>query len=83
MAKAKETDSVYFLKLVLYLIVGSIWIKATKGESSQIPVPIGLVIGLFFTRLEHFQIDRKIEYAMLLVATLIGFWLPLGIYIAL
>ncbi len=76
-----EKDSAYFLKLVLYLIIGSIWIKVTKGETNQIPIPIGLIIGLVFTTHEHFKIDRKIEYAVLLVAMLIGFWVPIGLYI--
>jgi hypothetical protein len=73
-----EVDSVYFLKLVLYLILGSQWLRITRG-SSQIPIPYGLIIGLAFAWHEHFQIDRKIEYAILLVAMFIGFWLPLGL----
>ncbi len=84
MAKKKqkvETDSTYFLKLVLYLILGSMWIKVTKGETMQIPLPVGLIIGLLFTTHEPFKIDRKIEYAVLLVAMLIGFWAPIGLYI--
>lgn len=81
--KTQEQDSVYFLKLVLYLILGSLWIKVTSGDSNQIPLPVGLIIGLLFTSHEHFQIDRKIEYALLLIATFVGFWLPVGIYIAL
>lgn len=89
MAKAKtksrryETDSAYFLKLVLYMIMGSIWVKITKNDTTQIPIPAGLIVGLIFTTHEHFKIDRKIEYAVLLVAMLIGFWAPIGIYITL
>lgn len=76
-----ETDSSYFLKLVLYLILGSIWIKVTKNDTTQIPLPFGLIVGVIFTAHEHFKIDRKIEYAVLLVAMLIGFWAPIGLYI--
>lgn len=75
-----ETDSAYFLKLVLYLILGSLWLKITKGDM-QIPIPVGFVIGLLFATHEHFKIDRKIEYAVLLVAMLLGFWAPIGLYI--
>lgn len=82
-ASKPETDSTYFLKLVLYLIVGSMWIKITKSDTTQIPIPVGLLIGLLFTAHEHFKIDRKIEYALLLVAMLIGFWAPIGLYITL
>ncbi len=74
----REPDSVYILKLVLYLIIGSQWIRITKG-TLQIPLPIGLIIGIFFARMERFQIDRKIEYAILLLSMFIGFWLPIGI----
>jgi hypothetical protein len=81
--KTKELDSVYFLKLVLYLIIGSMWLKITQGETAQIPVPIGLGIGLLFASHEHFQIDRKVEIAVLLIAMLIGFWAPFGIFVSL
>ncbi len=77
-----ETDSTYFLKLVMYLIVGSLWVKITRGDM-QIPIPAGFIVGLIFTTHEHFKIDRKIEYAVLLVAMLIGFWAPIGLYITL
>lgn len=78
---SRETDAVYFLKLVLYLILGSQWLRLT--HTFTLPIPIGLIVGLFFARTERFQIDRKIEYAVLLIATFIGFWLPLGIEIVL
>lgn len=79
----QELDSVYFVKLVLYLILGSLWLKITHGESLQIPIPLGMIVGLFYASHEHFQIDRKIEYAVLLVAMLVGFWAPFGIFISL
>lgn len=80
-AEAKEPDSIYFLKLVLYMILGAQWLRLTY--TFTLPIPIGLIVGLLFARTERFQIDRKIEYAVLLVATFIGFWLPLGIEIVL
>jgi hypothetical protein len=85
MAKSKKSpyslvDSSFFLKLTLYLIIGSQWVRI-QYSSTQIPIPAGLVIGLLFAGHEHFQIDRKIEYAMLLLASFIGFWLPLGLTI--
>lgn len=77
-----ESDSAYILKLVMYLIIGSLWIKISTGGTSQIPIPLGLIIGLLFASHDHFKIDRKIEYALLLVAMFVGFWLPIGIYIS-
>jgi ethanolamine transporter EutH len=75
----QELDSTYLLKLVMYLIIGSQWLRLYGGETGQVPIPIGFIIGLLFASHDHFQIDRKIEYALLLVAMFIGFWLPIGI----
>lgn len=78
----KESDSAYFLKLVLYLILGSQWLKITKSNNvHELPIPIGLLVGIMFASHDHFRIDRKIEYALLLVACFISFWLPVGIII--
>lgn len=84
-AKRKnETDGAYLLKLALYVVLGSLWLKIDKsGSSFQIPIPVGLLIGLAFTSHEHFRIDRKIEYAVLVVAALFGFLAPFGMYITL
>lgn len=79
---SKEVDSVYFLKMVLYLALGSFWVRIDTG-TLHIPLPVGLLVGLLFAAHEHFQIDRKIEYAILLIAAFVGFWLPLGLTITL
>lgn len=79
---AQEADSIYILKLVLYLILGSQWLRITKG-SMTIPLPLGLIVGLLFARTERFSLDRKIQYAILLLAMFIGFWLPIGLEIVL
>lgn len=78
----ENTDGIYFLKLVMYLILGSFWLKITDGNSVQIPIPIGLMLGLVFAAHDKVQLDRKIGFAILLVAMLVGFWAPFGIYIA-
>ena len=67
----------------MYLIVGSLWVKITTSDESQIPIPVGLIIGFFFAAHDHFAIDRKIEYALILVAMFVGFWLPIGIFVTL
>ena len=77
----KETDSMYVLKLVLYLVLGSQLVRVTKG-SSTFPLPVGLALGLLFTSRDRFRIDRKIEYALLIVAAFVAFWLPFGLEIA-
>jgi hypothetical protein len=76
--KRKEADSVYFLKILLYFILGTIWIK----HNGQAILPIGLILGLLFASHDHFRIDRKIEYALLLLAAVLGL-MGLGIFISL
>jgi hypothetical protein len=80
-----ETDAVYFLKLVLYIILGSFWLKFSHplaiGSFLVNGFPLGLIIGLIFAHHDHFQVDRKIEYAILIIATIVSFFLPAGIVI--
>lgn len=79
-AQPRETDSVYFLKILLFFLVGSIWLRLTFID---IPIPVGLAVGLLFASHEHFQIDRKIEYAILLIATILSLVAPVGIVLEL
>lgn len=75
-----ETDSAYFLKLVLYLIIGSQWLFLTDAAMTrQVPLPIGLVIGLLFTTHEHFKTDKRSEYLLLILATFVGYWAQVGV----
>jgi hypothetical protein len=78
-----EPDSVYFLKLVLYVVLGSFWLKFASplqiGDFLLHGFPLGLVIGLIFASHDHFQVDRKIEYAILILVTIVTFFLPAGI----
>lgn len=87
MAKTKtknagsDVDMVYFLKLTIYLVLGSIWIKVTDGQNVQLPIPAGFLVGLLMASHDRVQLDRKIGFAVLLIAMLVGFWAPFGIYI--
>ncbi|HSX16566.1 MAG TPA: hypothetical protein VLH86_00495 [Patescibacteria group bacterium] len=80
-ARPQEYDGVYLLKLALYVILGSMWVKISHGDSLNLPLPVGFIVGLLFSSHEHFQIDRKIEYAILMVAMLVGYFAPYGLYI--
>jgi hypothetical protein len=78
----QELDSTYLLKLIMYLILGALWVRvANVAGTTQIPIPVGLVLGIIFASHEHFSIDRKIEYAVLLVAMFVGLWIQSGLYI--
>lgn len=63
-----EYDSVYFLKILLYLVISTAWI----APGGQRLIPIGLLLGLLIVRHERFQIDRKVEYAIMLVGAVLG-----------
>ena len=82
-ASRKELDNVYFLKLVVYLLLGSFWVRFSLDSGGQLPLPVGLMIGLLLIRHERLQLDKKIGYAILLLSAFISFWLPLGVSIRL
>jgi hypothetical protein len=77
-----EPDSRYFLKIVLYFLLGTFWVRLVDvqiGPFEHLSLPAGLVLGLLFASHEHFQIDRKVEFAVVMLATFISFYLPVGI----
>ena len=85
-AVASESDSTYFLKLVLVFLLGTFWLKfqmpLSVGGFVLTGIPLGLLAGIIIVRqFEHFQTDRKIWYAMLIVVTLISYFFPAGIVI--
>jgi hypothetical protein len=79
-AQPVESDGVFFLKLVLYFILGTLWVQV--GGENGVPIPVGLIFGALLAQHDHFQIDRKIEYAVLLIATIISFFAPVGFVLA-
>lgn len=77
--KPAETDSGYLLKLIMYFLIGAIWVNVAMWGFQ---FPVGFLIGLVFARHEHFRIDRKVEYAVLLIAMALSFASPVGLVIA-
>lgn len=81
-----ESDGTYFLKLVVFVLLGTLWLKFLHPVSWQgIPLnglPLGLLFGLVLVSyFEKHQSDRKIWYAILLVVTIICYFVPAGIVI--
>ncbi|MBP7820483.1 hypothetical protein KA025_00005 [Candidatus Saccharibacteria bacterium] len=74
--KADELDGIYLLKIVMFFLLGCLWVNI--GTNPGLPVPIGLFIGIVFATHDHFKIDRKIEYVVLLMATVLSFIAPIG-----
>lgn len=84
--KIMESDSTYLLKLVVFVLLGTLWLKfATPLTWQGIPfngIPVGLLVGLLLVRrFEPLQIDRKIWYATLIVVTIVCYFVPAGIVI--
>ncbi|HET8690387.1 MAG TPA: hypothetical protein VFL81_03035 [Candidatus Saccharimonadales bacterium] len=80
-----EGDGTFLLKVVLYVVLGTLWLKFSHpiaiGSFALRGLPLGLVLGLIFASHDHFQVDRKLEYAVLIVMTILSFFLPAGIVI--
>ncbi len=85
-SEVNEPDSTYLLKLVLYVLLGTFWLKlANPVVWLGLPIgaiPFGLLIGLVLVRwFEKYPTDRKIWYAILVVVTIVGNFLPTGFVI--
>lgn len=81
-----ETDSTYFLKLVVIVLLGTFWLKFAEpfmvGGFQFTAIPLGIIAGFLIVRaFEHHQEDRKIWYAVLLVVGVISYFVPAGVII--
>lgn len=81
-----ETDSTYFLKLVVVALLGTLWLKLEQPLTWLgiliTAIPLGIVLGFLLVRyLEPYQTDRKIWYAVLLVIGIVSYFLPAGIIV--
>ncbi len=81
-----ETDSTYFLKLVVFVLLGTFWVKFDPAFSwlgvYVAAIPVGMLIGFILVRqFEKHQADRKIWYAILLIVTIICYNMPSGIVV--
>jgi hypothetical protein len=84
--KTFETDSTYFLKLVVFVLLGTFWLKFQQPVIwLGVPfsgIPAGLLVGiLLVNKFEKYQSDRKIWYAILIVVAILCYFVPAGIVI--
>lgn len=82
----RESDSTYLLKLVIYVILATLWIKFNQPISwvgyHFTAFPLGLIVGLILVRsIEKLQEDRKIWYAVIIIVGIISYFVPAGIII--
>ena len=76
-ARSRHVDWVfYILKVLMYLLIGCVWLKF----DGYLVFPIGAAVGALLAQKDHFVIDRKIEYAVLVVSALLGL-LGWGLYL--
>lgn len=73
-----ESDNLYFLKILVYFVLGTVWVK----YNGYVVLPLGLIVGVIIAQKDQFAIDRKVEYAILIIAAVVGLtgW---GFYLAL
>lgn len=81
-----ESDSMYLLKLTLYMLLATMWLKF--GEPFLIggvvfrALPLGLLAGLLVVRmLEKHQLNRKILYAIVMTIGILTYFVPAGFVI--
>lgn len=78
----REPDSVFFLKILVLLIISTMWLRfSSNGELSgtELNLPLGGAAAFVLVQFDHFAIDRKIEYVVVLISSFISFFLPVGI----
>lgn len=81
-----ESDGTYLLKLVTFVLLGTLWLSFKQPVSwMDLPIagiPVGMLIGLLLVnRFEKHQEDRKIWYAILIIVTLISYFARAGTFI--
>jgi hypothetical protein len=74
---ARESDNAYFLKVLVYLVLGMVWIKI----NGYVVIPAGLIVGVIIAQHDHFAIDRKVEYAVLIVSAVLALATGAGAFI--
>lgn len=69
----------YLLKFVVVFALGLLWIRLGIGLGPITALPIGLVAGLVIIGLEKLSSGRKIELGLLIISTLLSYFLPIGL----
>lgn len=84
--RVSETDSTYFLKLIVVFFLGTFWIKFSDpvliGDFYLAAIPVGVFAGFVLVRaFEKLQSNRKIMYALLIVTGVISNFQAAGVVI--
>ena len=81
-----EPDSKFLLKLVVVVLIATLWLKFSQPHDwlgvTFTAIPIGVFIGLLLIHIfEHFQTDRKIWFAVIVIVGILSYFVPAGIVI--
>lgn len=84
--KIYEKDSAFFLKLVLFVILSALWLRLENpidiGPLVVQGMPIGLIVSLLMVlKVEKYQFNRKIWYAILVLMAILTSFTPVGIVV--
>ena len=82
--KVYEKDGIFFGKLVLFVLLSTLWIRfenpLTVGPLMIHALPVGLIIALLVVlRIEKYQFNRKIWYTALILMAILTSFTPVGI----
>ena len=76
-------DGDFFLKLVIYVILGAVWLRFASplqiGSFQLNGAPLGMMVGVIVASRDKNTVDRKIAYAVLLVMMILTYFLPAAI----
>lgn len=86
MQNLTEADGVYFLKLVIVVLLGMVWLRFTSplswGGILFPAFPLGALIAVLGIKLfEKDPYDRKIWFAVLLVVMIVSYLAATGVVI--
>ena len=81
-----EKDGVFFGKLVLFILLSTLWLRFENplsiGPLMFHAIPVGLIIALLLVlKIEKYQFNRKIWYTALILMAILTSFTPVGIII--
>lgn len=81
-----ERESVFFLKLVVFIILSALWLRLKDpvilGPMVIQAFPVGLIVALLLVlKVEKYQFNRKIWYSALILMAILTSFTPVGVMI--
>ena len=79
-----EKDGVFFGKLVLFILLSTLWFRFENplevGAFVIHAIPVGLIVAILLVlKIEKYQFNRKIWYTALILMAILTSFTPVGI----